>query len=116
MDAERECVDLLNASELGARAFYEVPADRPDAFLVVELTGGPRGEGRTTRPMVDVQCWAKTRRSAWELSQAAQDALAEMPARVGCVTGVNLTSTFRDTDLESGTPRYHVVCEIYSNN
>ena len=115
MDAERVVVDYLNASEVGATAYYDVPAKRPAAFMVVERTGGPRGEGETSRPMLDVQCWAGERRAAALLAQAVEDALADMPASVENGAHVSITSTFRDTDLESGTPRYHVVCEIYSN-
>ena len=115
MDAERAVVDHLNASEVGATAYYDVPAKRPAAFMVVERTGGPRGEGETSRPMLDIQCWAGERRAAALLAQAVEDALADMPASVENVAHVSITSTFRDTDLESGTPRYHVVCEIYSN-
>ena len=41
--------------------------------------------------------------------------MVAMPASVADVTGVDVTSTFRDRDLESGTPRYHVVCTTYCN-
>ena len=115
MDAEREVVDYLNAKGLGATAYYDVPSKRPATFIVVERTGGPRGEGETSRPMLDAQCWAATRRDAAMLAQAVEDALVDMPASVENVAHVSITSTFRDTDLESGTPRYHVVFEIYSN-
>lgn len=115
MDAERVVVDHLNASEVGATAYYDVPAKRPAAFVVAERTGGPRGEGETSRPMLDVQCWAETRRGAAMLAQAVEHALVDMPASVENVAHVSVTSTFRDTDLETGTPRYHVVCELYSN-
>ena len=40
MDAERVCVDYLNGSDVGATAYYDVPAKRPAAFVVVERTGG----------------------------------------------------------------------------
>ena len=115
MDAERVVVDHLNGSEVGATAYYDVPAERPSAFVVVERTGGPRGEGETSRPTLDAQCWAASRRDAALLAQAVEDALVDMPTTVENVAHVSITSIFRDTDLESGTPRYHVVCEIYSN-
>ena len=44
-----------------------------------------------------------------------ESALVDMPATVENVAHVSITSVFRDADLESGTPRYHVVFEIYSN-
>ena len=115
MDAERVVVDHLNGSEVGATAYYDVPSKRPAAFVVVERTGGPRGEGETSRPMLDAQCWAASRRDAALLAQAVEDSLVDMPATVENVAHVSITSIFRDTDLESGTPRYHVVFELYSN-
>lgn len=121
MDAERVCVDYLNGSDVGATAYYDVPNSRPTSlppprpFVVVERTGGARGEGETSRPMLDLQCWAATRRDAALLAQAVECALVDMPASVENVAHVSITSNFRDRDLESGTPRYHVVCELYSN-
>lgn len=121
MDAELVCVDYLNASNLGATAYYDVPNPRPTSlsppkpFVVVERTGGPRGEGGTSVPMLDLQCWAPSRGAAAMLAQAVEHALDAMPACVENVAGVDITSTFRDRDLESGTPRYHVVCQLYSN-
>lgn len=115
MDAELVCVDYLNASYLGATAYYDVPAKRPASFVVVERTGGPRGEGGTSVPMLDIQCWAPSRAAAAGLAQAVEDALDAMPGDVENVSGVDITSTFRDRDLDSGTPRYHVVCQLYSN-
>lgn len=115
MDAERVVVDYLNATGVGATAYYDVPAKRPAAFVVVERTGGPRGEGETSRPMLDIQCWASTRSAAAALALRVEDAMEAMPASVADVTGVDVNSTFRDRDLESGTPRYHVVCTCYCN-
>ena len=115
MDAERVVVDHLNDADVGATAYYDVPAKRPAAFVVVERTGGPRGEGGTSVPMLDIQCWAPGRAAAAGLAQAVEDALDAMPGDVENVSGVDITSTFRDRDLDSGTPRYHVVCQLYSN-
>ena len=115
MDAELVCVDYLNSSNLGATAYYDVPAKRPASCVVVERTGGPRGEGGTSAPMLDLQCWAPSRGAAAALAQAVEDALDAMPTSVDDVAGVDITSTFRDRDLDSGTPRYHVVCQLYSN-
>ena len=117
MDAERSLVDYLNGAGIGATAYYDVPADRPASFLVVERTGGPRTDIVVERPMLDVQCWAESRRDAALLADAVADALRAMPDAVAECFHVSITSTYRDTDLESGTPRYHVVCEItFVNN
>lgn len=115
MDIEEAVIDHLNHAGVGATAYPDVPRKRPVPLVVVERTGGPRGEGGTFAPMLDIQCWAATRSAAAALALRVEDAMREMPASVADVTGVDVTSTFRDRDLESGTPRYHVVCTCYCN-
>lgn len=116
MDIEEAVVDYLNGVDgLNATAYYDVPSTRPTTLVVVERTGGPRGEGGTFAPMLDIQCWASRRSDAAALALRVEDAMTAMPASVADVTGVDVTSTFRDRDLESGTPRYHVVCTCYCN-
>ncbi|HJA28464.1 MAG TPA: DUF3168 domain-containing protein [Candidatus Olsenella pullicola] len=115
MDIEGVVIDYLNGAGVGATAYPDVPRKRPAAFVVVERVGGPRGEGGTFAAMLDIQCWAAARSAAASLAGAVEDAMADIPASVGSVAGSDLTSTFRDRDLESGTPRYHVVCTIYCN-
>lgn len=115
MDAELVCVNHLNGSGIGATAYYDRPSACTGPLVVVERTGGGRGEGETSRPVVDVQCWAPTRPEAYRLACAAESALVDMPGAVDDVTHVTVSSVFRDRDLETGTPRYHIVCEIYSN-
>lgn len=115
MDAEREVVDYLNTKGLGATAYYDVPSKRPAAFIVVERTGGADSDIVAERPMLDIQCWAATRRDAALLADAVKDALRAMPYEVDDCFYADLTSTFRDYDLESGSPRYHVVTEITFN-
>ena len=116
MDIEEAVIDHLNATEgLSATAYPDVPRERPTTFVVVERTGGPRGEGGTFAPMLDIQCWASTRSAAAALSLRVDGAMGAIPASVADVTGVDVTSTFRDRDLESGTPRYHVICTCYCN-
>ena len=107
-----EVVRYLNASGIGATAYYEVPADRPGEFLVVERTGGARSGRAIERATLDVQCWASKRPVAADMARKAALAVEHMPEALENVFGASVTSTYRDTDLESGTPRYHVVCEI----
>lgn len=112
MDAERILADYLNAQNLAAKAFYGVPAKRPTSFIVVERTGGPLADIVVERPLMDVQCWAESRRDAAVLAESVKSALRVMPYAVPNCFHTSITSTFRDTDLESGAPRYHVVAEI----
>ena len=116
MDIEEVVIDHLNhVGALGATAFPDVPRERPGTFVVVKRAGGPRGEGGTFAAMLDIQCWAETRSKAADLALRVEDAMEELPASADNVTGADITSTFRDRDLESGAPRYHVVCTVYCN-
>lgn len=115
MDAEREVVDWLNSRDLGAVAYYDVPSDRPDALFVVERTGGASDGLVMERPMVDVQCWAKRRRDAALMAEAAKSALRDMALEHPRFFHANIASTYRDRDMDTGAPRYHVVCELTLN-
>lgn len=115
MDAEMQVVDFLNSRGLGAVAYYDVPANRPESFVVVELSGGADSDLVVRTPLFDVQCWAPTRPAAASLASDVKGALASMPGELPSCFHVNVTSTYRDRDMDSGTPRYHVVCEITFN-
>lgn len=115
MDAARLAVDYLNASGLGAAAYYEVPETRPSSFLVVEQTGGGVSERVLHRLYVDVDCWAPTRRAAAELAERVMAALASMPDEEADVFGASVTSTYHNPDPDSGTPRFTVGTEIVFN-
>ena len=115
MDAEREVVDYLNSKKLGATAYVVGRSKRPATFSVVERTGGADSELVIERPMLDIQCWAGSRRDAALLADAVKGALRSMPHEVDDCFYADLTSTFRDYDLDSDTPRYHVVTEITFN-
>lgn len=115
MDAERTVVDYLNGRKLSATAYYDAPSKRPSTFIVVERTGGTDDELVIERPMLDIQCWATSRRDAAVLADEVKGAMRSMPDELDCCFYADVTSTFRDYDLESGTPRYHVVAEITFN-
>ena len=112
MDAERRLVTYLNARGVGATVYYDVPAKRPAAFVVVERTGGGRSDIVVDSPTLDVQCWAQSRESAAELADDVTSALGAMASVVPECFHVSVAATFRDRDLESGTPRYHIVCRL----
>ena len=112
MDAERIVVDYLKPLLGGVLPYYDVPADRPESFVVVEQTGGRVSDIVVETPTVDIQCWAVSRSTAASLAGDVLSAMRLMPDRVSNCFHASVISTFRDTDLESGTPRYHVLCEI----
>lgn len=115
MDAARIAVDFLNASGVGATAYYDVPSDRPESFVVVEQTGGSRSELVARTLAVDADCWAATRREAALLAVAVADAMERMPDELDNVFWVSVSSVYSNPDLDSGTPRYTVSLSFGAN-
>ena len=115
MDAERIVTDYLNSGLADAKAYYGVPARRPKRFVTVVQTGGPRGELVVERPLIDAKCWASTRADASALADEVEALLLAMPDALDDCFGVSVSSRYRDTDLESGTPRYHLIFQATFN-
>lgn len=114
MDVERLVVDYLNSLNLGATAYYDVPADRPESFLVVEQTGGGLSNYVVGLPSVDVDCWAPTRREAALLAEAVAHAAIPMPERLEDVFYASVSSTYHNPDLDTRPPteRYTVGIDL----
>lgn len=115
MDAARIAVDFLNASGVGATAYYDVPEDRPGSFVVVEQTGGSRSDRVARTLAVDADCWATSRRDASLLAESVADALERMPDELENVFWVSVSSVYNNPDLESDTPRYTVSLSFGAN-
>lgn len=111
-DVERTVVAHLNASGVGAPAFYSVPSERPEAFATVELTGGARRSVALEDARLAVQCWGPTRRAALELAEAAKAAVLAMPDELPDVFAASVDSEYRDRDPDSGMPRYNLTVEL----
>lgn len=105
-------VDHLNAAGLGATAYPAVPADRPDTFCTVELTGGRQPNPVEFNPSVDIDCWAPTRPEAERLAGRVRRAMLAMPDTTPNVFHVEIDSLYDNRDPDSGTPRYTVGCDI----
>lgn len=116
MDAEMLVVKYLNQQNLGATAYYDIPSTRPSTFIVVERTGGADSQLVIESPLIDIQCWASRRPDAANLAFVVKQALQQMEYDLPNVFHASITSTYRDTDLETGTPRFHVITELTLNN
>lgn len=109
MDIERTVAERLAAST-GIRAFLEVPGERPDEFLTVEMTGGS-GDRFIRGASLAVQSWAKTRRRAAEVSRlvvAAVPGLVEEPN----IFRAAANGSYRWPDPDSRQHRYQTNVEI----
>ena len=115
MDYALMVSDYLNASDVGVPSYLDVPPERPSEFLVVELTGGAADDRVMRTPSVDVDCWAQTRARAAAIASDVRDALLAMPDSLPNVFGARISTTYNSPDMDSGTPRYVVGCDITAN-
>lgn len=111
-DAERLLVEYLNGAGIGAAAHYDVPADRPVAFVTVLLTGGGHDNIVMEHPRLVADCWGGTRQEALRLALSVRDAVLAMPRRVDNVFGASETSMYRNPDPDTGCARYSVSFEL----
>ena len=112
MDAERLVSDALNAAKLGAACYTDVPEKRPATFMVAEQVGGTSGELVIKSPVVNVACWAGTRRNAALLADEVDRVALSLPDTEPNVTDAEITTRYRDDDIDTGTPRYIVGIRI----
>lgn len=114
MEIEDVVVEYLNEASVGATAYPQVPSSRPASLVVVEQTGGSSEEGVGWTYYVDLDCWAPKRSSAASLAQSVIDAMLAMPGSVKNVFNVEVTTSYRNPDLESSPPypRHTVGVEI----
>ncbi len=112
-DAEALVISWINDHPDLPEAFGEVPRDRPDQFVSVERTGGPRDLHRDV-PTLAVQAWAKSAGEASALAnlisaaaQHGQSALKYHPR----VARLDIPNMYRFPG-EGSEPRYQLVMEL----
>lgn len=102
----------LLAAATGVRCVLEVPPDRPEEFISVELTGASADAlGVRAEAQLAVQSWAATRRRAREIAsavEAAAPSLADDPR----VFAARAASTYRFPDPASRSARYQTTVEL----
>ena len=109
MDIERVAAQRLMDST-GIKAVLEVPAERPDEFISVEMTGGS-GDRFTRSASLAVQSWAKTRRRAAEIARLVEEAVPDIADEPNVFRAV-ANGSYRWPDPEAGHERYQTNVEI----
>jgi len=106
-----EAIVIGHLVDEGYPAYADVPADRPDEFVTVELTGASRRSHAVWSATLAVQCFARTRYEASELACGlvpAIESLVEEPE----VTRAEVDNLYNYTDLESGQPCYQLTVSM----
>lgn len=98
-------------SVLDVPIFMEIPANRPDEFIVVTKTGG--GEDNHIRSaMIVLDCFSTSMLNAGQL---CEDAIAAMGTLIADndVSACTLNSSYNDTDTASKEYAYGALFDIY---
>lgn len=110
MDVERTVAKRL-ADATGIRFLLDVPAERPEEFATVELTGGS-GDRFTRSAVLAVQSWGATRRRAAEMARAVEGAVPSLTDDEPNIFRAVASGSYRWPDPESGQPRYQTTVEL----
>ena len=109
MDVERAVAKRLMDS-IGIKAVLEVPDERPDELISVELTGGNAGRF-IKRLTLAVQSWAQSRRRAAEIAALVEQAVYDLADEPN-IFSATPSGTYRWPDPDSGQDRYQTTVEL----
>lgn len=102
-DLRRRLADALAPVPVRVR----VPAERPAELVTVTREGGARENPLIDRPGVGIYCWAASEARAFEIADAAADAMAALPFEGGYANAEQL-SMYSDPDPDSRSPRWYM--------
>lgn len=109
MDVERVVAErLMDAT--GIKAVLEVPGERPDEFISVEMTGGS-GDRFIKGASLAVQSWAQTRRRAAEIARLVEQSVPDLTDEPNVFRAV-ANGSYRWPDPDSGQARYQTNVEL----
>lgn len=110
MMIEKIVLDYLNATLSTCRTYMERPKDRPDRFVLIEVTGQRKSEN-IYYSTVAIQSYAESLLFAAELDDAVGEAMDGITT-LDEVASVELNSSYNWTDGAKGEYRYQSVFTI----
>ena len=95
------------------RVVGEVPAERPETFVLAWRSGGGASNRVVDRPQITVEAWAPDSVSAFELIEACRTALLNGSSRMPLVRGVEeITGPYWTPDPDTKTPRWRLTVQL----
>lgn len=92
----------------------DIPDPRPESFITVDRTGGPREAMVLDRAEILIEVYHKTSRTAARnTAQDIADKLRELEAYNDNLTRARVNSLVNLTDTIGQYQRYQVYCDIY---
>ena len=107
MTPEAHLIQLLGVALGDTNVYGSVPATRPDQFVTIERTGGPR-DLWVDEGMYAIQCWSTNRNKAAAFASDVADAFLSLPATNGRVGSTGVVSIYNFPDPDSGQARYQI--------
>lgn len=109
MDVE-EVVARRIRDAIGTPAYLDVPKEAPEEFITVEQTGG--GGTYMEAALLDIDCWAKTRKGAKALSRLVAAAVPDLDEEPN-IFNPKVENIYRMNDPDTGCPRYVVSISLW---
>lgn len=94
--------------------FGDMPEVKPDSFILLDRTGGPRESMVLDRAEILIEVYHKSSRmTASEKANAIADAIPQMVEYEDDITRAVVNSVVNLPDTVAGYHRYQVYCDIY---
>lgn len=107
-------VDWLKTVVGGVPVSGDVPSERPDVFITVDRTGGPREAMVLDRASILIEFYHKTSRlEASNLANSVADQVVALEAFDQNITHADVNSLVSLDDLIGGYKRYQLYCDVY---
>lgn len=113
MDTTDLVVAILGAA-LDVEVSTEVPEDRPERFVQVDLAGD-QSDAFVLRPRYALTCWGATDKDAHSIAVSCVDALREAAMDDDHLSSVAMESMSRDGWGRTGQARYLVEVDLTIN-
>ena len=84
-----------------------VPAERPETFVVVTRLGGKRENRLIDSPTISIYCYAPTEQEAWALADKVADFVEALEFADGYAS-VAQEAMYSDIDLLTRSPRWYM--------
>jgi hypothetical protein len=93
----------------------DIPKTRPESFITVDRTGGPREAMVLDAAVVLIEVYHKTSRStASDMANYIADQAPSLPAFAENITGANVNSVVNLDDIIGEYSRYQVYLDVYN--
>lgn len=114
MDATEKCVDVLRAAGLDADVSSQIPAARPERYIMVSRAGGS-SDGFIDRPTMELLVWGTSDEDASSLCMSAVYALTDAAQTDPLISYAALDSMSRDEWTATGASRYRALVQMAIN-